>query len=111
MELAIVWFKVNDQDHLPVLLLQLYCVLINKESDEALAKLAVQTENDWESRMARRVLMEKLDTPTLQKLTPQLVAMARDLGEYSAAKTTRFFWLSVLAATSGPVAITPNEGP
>ncbi|OYW77891.1 MAG: hypothetical protein B7Z37_01990 [Verrucomicrobia bacterium 12-59-8] len=29
-----------------------------KESDEALAKLAVQTENEWESRMARRVLME-----------------------------------------------------
>ncbi|MEZ5387480.1 MAG: HEAT repeat domain-containing protein, partial [Prosthecobacter sp.] len=81
-----------------------------KESDEALAKLAVQTENEWESRMARRVLMEKLGTPARQKLTPQLVAMARDLGEYSAAKTTRFFWLSVLAATSGPVAITPNEG-
>ena len=31
-----------------------------KESDEALAKLAVQTENEWESRMARRVLMEKV---------------------------------------------------
>jgi putative membrane-bound dehydrogenase-like protein len=30
-----------------------------KESDGALAKLAVQTENEWESRMARRVLMEK----------------------------------------------------
>jgi putative membrane-bound dehydrogenase-like protein len=30
-----------------------------KESDEALAKLAVQTENEWESRTARRVLMEK----------------------------------------------------
>ena len=29
-----------------------------KESDEALAKLAVQTENEWKSRMARRVLME-----------------------------------------------------
>ncbi|MCF7789638.1 MAG: FG-GAP-like repeat-containing protein [Prosthecobacter sp.] len=28
------------------------------ESDEALAKLAVQTDNEWESRMARRVLME-----------------------------------------------------
>jgi putative membrane-bound dehydrogenase-like protein len=33
-----------------------------KESDEALAKLAVQTENEWESRMARRVLMEKFVT-------------------------------------------------
>jgi putative membrane-bound dehydrogenase-like protein len=30
-----------------------------KESDAALAKLAVQTENEWESRMARRVLMGK----------------------------------------------------
>jgi len=29
-----------------------------KESDKVLAKLAVQTENDWFSRMARRVLME-----------------------------------------------------
>jgi putative membrane-bound dehydrogenase-like protein len=29
-----------------------------KESDVALAELAVQTENEWESRMARRVLME-----------------------------------------------------
>lgn len=29
-----------------------------KESDASLAKLAVQTENEWESRMARRVLME-----------------------------------------------------
>jgi len=30
-----------------------------KEGDEALAKLAVQTENEWFSRMARRVLMER----------------------------------------------------
>lgn len=30
-----------------------------KEKDEALAKLAVQTENEWESRMARRVLMDR----------------------------------------------------
>ena len=30
-----------------------------KESDETLAKLAVQTENEWFSRMARRVLMER----------------------------------------------------
>ncbi len=38
-----------------------------KESDEALAKLAVQTENDWESRMARRVMMEKATSGTLSK--------------------------------------------
>jgi putative membrane-bound dehydrogenase-like protein len=30
-----------------------------KESDASLVKLAVQTENEWESRMARRMLMEK----------------------------------------------------
>ncbi len=30
-----------------------------KESDETLAKLAVQTENEWFSRQARRVLMER----------------------------------------------------
>jgi putative membrane-bound dehydrogenase-like protein len=30
-----------------------------KESDESLVKLAVQTENEWESRMARRVLIER----------------------------------------------------
>jgi putative membrane-bound dehydrogenase-like protein len=30
-----------------------------KESDEALAKLAVQTDNEWKSRMARRVLTER----------------------------------------------------
>jgi len=34
-----------------------------KESDEALAKLAVQTGNEWESRMARRVLMEMFQKP------------------------------------------------
>lgn len=32
---------------------------LTKESDESLVKLAVQTENDWFSRMARRVLMER----------------------------------------------------
>ncbi|MFN0079867.1 MAG: PVC-type heme-binding CxxCH protein [Prosthecobacter sp.] len=37
-----------------------------KESDEALAKLAVQTENEWESRMARRVLMERSKTGELK---------------------------------------------
>ncbi len=31
-----------------------------KESDEALATTAVQTENEWFSRMARRVLMERV---------------------------------------------------
>ncbi len=38
-----------------------------KESDETLAKLAVQTENEWFSRMARRVLMEKAISGHLSK--------------------------------------------
>ncbi|MDI1313245.1 PVC-type heme-binding CxxCH protein [Prosthecobacter sp.] len=33
-----------------------------KESDETLAKLAVQSENEWFSRMARRVLMERVSS-------------------------------------------------
>lgn len=37
-----------------------------KESDAVLAKLAVQTENDWFSRMARRVLMERSKTGALK---------------------------------------------
>lgn len=33
---------------------------LTKESDASLVKLAVQTENEWFSRMARRVLMERV---------------------------------------------------
>jgi putative membrane-bound dehydrogenase-like protein len=87
-----------------------------KESNEALAKFAVQTENEWESRMARRVLMERLGdgaegTAARQKLMPQLVEMLPRDGEHLASRTTRFFWLSMLAMTGQPFAITPNEGP
>lgn len=39
-----------------------------KESDEALAKLAVQTGNEWESRMARRVLAEHHQADTTKTL-------------------------------------------
>lgn len=38
-----------------------------KETDEKLARLAVQAENDWFSRMARRVLMEKAISGQLSK--------------------------------------------
>lgn len=37
-----------------------------KEPDEKLARLAVQSENEWFSRMARRVLMEKSKTGELK---------------------------------------------
>lgn len=38
-----------------------------KESDETLAKLAVQTENEWFSRMARRVFMERAANKSLTR--------------------------------------------
>ena len=47
-----------------------------KENDEVLAKLAVQTGNEWESRMARRVLMEK--GPSLAAALNQGKALAGD---------------------------------
>lgn len=40
---------------------------LSKESDEKLAKLAVQTENEWFSRMARRVLMERSVSGSITK--------------------------------------------
>ncbi|MBN8419069.1 MAG: VCBS repeat-containing protein [Verrucomicrobia bacterium] len=48
---------------------------LKKESDEALAKLAVQTENEWESRMARRVLMERFQSTSVseEKITSLMV--------------------------------------
>lgn len=50
-----------------------------KESDETLAKLAVQTENEWESRMARRVLMEKITTmPNSRQKILSLLAIIGD---------------------------------
>jgi len=39
---------------------------LTKENDATLARLAVQTENEWFSRMARRVLMERTESKTLQ---------------------------------------------
>ncbi len=41
---------------------------LSKENDEALVKLAIQTENEWFSRMARRVLMERSENGTLSEI-------------------------------------------
>ena len=60
-----------------------------KASDEALAKLAVQTENEWESRMARRGLMEK---STNRKSAPTYVpAMFEPI---TSAGAIRYMWLA-----------------
>lgn len=60
-----------------------------KESDEVLVKLAVQTENEWFSRMARRVLMEKMGGRKT-KLAPQVTAPSTP----GPREMMRILWLS-----------------
>jgi putative membrane-bound dehydrogenase-like protein len=55
-----------------------------KESNEALAKLAVQTENEWESRMARRVLMERTtQAPSIYKSLQKMLLDINDTEQVS----------------------------
>ncbi|WP_395741799.1 PVC-type heme-binding CxxCH protein [Prosthecobacter sp.] len=51
-----------------------------KENNETLAKLAVQTENEWESRMARRVLMEHANQPDVDRDDPLHLSVYSDEG-------------------------------
>ncbi len=72
-----------------------------KESDEALAKLAVQSENEWESRMARRVLMEKITTMpnSRQKLVSLVSIFDHDENPAWSSKAESWFrhnWLGSL---------------
>jgi putative membrane-bound dehydrogenase-like protein len=60
-----------------------------KESDEDLVKLAVQTENEWFSRTARRVLMEKMGGRKT-KLAPQVTAPSTP----GPREMMRILWLS-----------------
>ncbi|MDZ4402188.1 PVC-type heme-binding CxxCH protein [Prosthecobacter sp.] len=66
-----------------------------KESDEALAKLAVQTEHEWESRMARRVLMES-SVGKSQKFDQLEESWGKhfDSNKLSEAEKLRGFWLT-----------------
>ncbi|MFO1484339.1 MAG: PVC-type heme-binding CxxCH protein [Verrucomicrobiaceae bacterium] len=68
---------------------------LTKESDEALANLAVQTENEWESRMARRVLMEKSNAGTEPRLAIATSVAGR---EFTTLETIRLLWLSTAIA-------------
>jgi len=74
---------------------------LGKESDEALAKLAVQTENEWESRMARRVLMEKAENNSnlVDKMT-SVVGTLSASREWSSYNSLRWGWAqaSVISA-------------
>lgn len=64
-----------------------------KESDETLAKLAVQTENEWFSRMARRVLMEKFTViPSSREKLLALISIF-DSNESSQRYLTTETWL------------------
>jgi putative membrane-bound dehydrogenase-like protein len=73
-----------------------------KESDESLAKLAVQTENEWESRMARRVLMEKaLNAPS----GPHTRVFWDIYRNAEASTQSRLKSLWALVATEGPLGL------
>jgi putative membrane-bound dehydrogenase-like protein len=93
-----------------------------KETDEKLARLAVQTENEWFSRMARRVLMERClnDLNRLDRIAVSLDSISRELS-FDFANTLKSVWLfhSIRTAAAWgnpqqswpatPVA-TPNDG-
>lgn len=66
-----------------------------KENDESLVKLAVQTENEWESRMARRVLMES-SVGKSQKFDQLEESWGKhfDSNKLSEAEKLRGFWLT-----------------
>ncbi|MBL9184190.1 MAG: VCBS repeat-containing protein [Verrucomicrobiaceae bacterium] len=84
-----------------------------KESDETLAKLAVQTENEWFSRMARRVLMERLqserDTSKFSKFLACLQDLPAQHDEISEAIAVRATWLINLSRFSSPIGVSGDE--
>lgn len=84
---------------------------LGKENDEVLAMLAVQTGNEWESRMARRVLMEKFlpsdaaaGKQAFQKI---LVGLAE---QKSLLSSPRFHVLWKMAEVGQPLTVSPNDG-
>jgi putative membrane-bound dehydrogenase-like protein len=89
------------------------------ESDGALAKLAVQTENEWESRMARRVLMEStVRNPSRFDQLEELWGRQFDSNSLSEIGKLRGFWLThsthgashTDSETRFSWAVTPNVG-
>ncbi|MCB1275475.1 PVC-type heme-binding CxxCH protein [Prosthecobacter sp.] len=69
------------------------------ETDEALAKLAVQTENEWESRMARRVLSERVEIDRHKIIPIQESALKTSV--LSERSTIRYCWLSTSLIMAG----------
>ncbi len=64
-----------------------------KESDEALAKLAVQTTNEWESRMARRVLMENASNIAHREQTIMKLLSQMGIEKFPTNSALRGMWL------------------
>lgn len=64
-----------------------------KESDETLAKLAVQTENEWFSRMARRVLAEHFERTNKSPEAAGLIVWKAFLAQKDDASVLRALWL------------------
>ncbi|WP_395750547.1 PVC-type heme-binding CxxCH protein [Prosthecobacter sp.] len=80
-----------------------------KEDDEALAKLAVQTENEWESRMARRVLTEKVkDSPSKLDTIVKIFADVPGEKPKTFHKPLSVFWMLRSMADASP---TSSVGP
>lgn len=76
---------------------------LSKENDEALVKLAVQTENEWFSRMARRVLMERSENGTLGEIA------LTNLGDDQTA--LRALWLKhQVFKPTAVFSTSPNDG-
>lgn len=76
---------------------------LSKEKDEALMKLAVQTENEWFSRMARRLLTERSANAKIETLT--LPNTKGDQGSQ-----LRALWLShLLHQPTSVVPLSPNQ--
>jgi putative membrane-bound dehydrogenase-like protein len=70
-----------------------------KDSDESLVKLAVQTENEWESRMARRIVSEKAASTSLKADIIENYAAFHVTKGATTSERLRSMWL--LHATNG----------
>ncbi len=83
-----------------------------KEPDEKLAKLAVQTENEWFSRMARRVLTDKtwIDPKILEPIVKSFSDVPGEKPK-SFPKPPAVFWLlRSMADASSTTTIGPDFG-
>ncbi len=74
-----------------------------KESDETLAKLAVQTENEWFSRMARRMLMERATAKGSDQISDAIERLSSPLliPPFSEPRLLRVQWAGMVTDQTG----------